>query len=251
MAGGNLIFVEAPVQLGAKLSEWHLVHILETNSTQWINFYFPSKEVFMYRVTILACSVFLLLGSTVFADDDVSFLNFTLVDPLPESVIGGPVDDTEVELERIDGGVVIEGETSELLPGHAYTIWALVYNDPDGCNGECDIFDDMGSNSEFSALWSGIGFVADEDGKAEFEAVLMEWDPAGEVLMGDGLTDAGNAEIHLIVRHHGAAAYDDPDLLEAQLSTFGGGCDEFGCNDVQYAFLVADDDDDDDDNDDN
>ena len=199
MAGGNLIFVEAPVQLGAKLSEWHLVHILETNSTQWINFYFPSKEVFMYRVTILACSVFLLLGSTVFADDDVSFLNFTLIDPLPESVIGGPVDDTEVELERIDGGVVIEGETSGLLPDHVYTIWALVFNNPAGCNDGCQIADDIGPDSGFAALWTGIGFVADEDGEAEFEVVIMEGEPAGEVLMGAGLTDAGNAEIHLII----------------------------------------------------
>jgi len=209
----------------------------------------------MLRFTLLACSVFLLLGTTAFADDDVPFLNFTLVDPLPESIIGEPVDDTEVELERIQGGVVIEGETAGLLPDHAYTIWALVFNNPAGCNDGCQIADDIGPDSGFAALWTGIGFVADEDGEAEFDTVMMEGDPAGEVLMGEGLTDAGNAEIHLIVRYHGPAAYDDPDLLEDQLTTFGGGCVEFGCDDVQYAVLEAerddDDDDDDDDNDDN
>jgi hypothetical protein len=204
----------------------------------------------MSRFSLLACFVVLLLGSSAFADDDVSFLNFTLVDPLPESMIGGPVDDTEVEMERIDGGVVIEGETSGLLPDHAYTIWALVFNNPAGCNDGCQIADDIGPDSGFAALWTGIGFVADDDGEAEFMTVMMENDPAGEVLMGVGLTDAENAEIHLIVRYHGPAAFDYPALLEAQITTFGGGCDEFGCDDVQYARLVADDDDDDDDDND-
>ncbi|MEO2150782.1 MAG: hypothetical protein ABGY15_11440, partial [bacterium] len=203
----------------------------------------------MSRYSLLACFVVLLLGSSALADDDVSFLNFTLVDPLPESMIGDPVDDTEVEMERIDGGVVIEGETSGLLPDHAYTIWALVFNNPAGCNEGCQIADDIGPDSGFAALWTGIGFVADEDGEAEFEAVMMEGEPAGEVLMGAGLTDAENCEIHLIVRYHGPAAYGNPELLEAQISTFGGGCEEFGCDDVQYAVLVADDDDDDDDDD--
>jgi len=204
----------------------------------------------MSRFYPLAFIVVLFLSSSAFADDGVPFLDFTLVDPLPESLIGGPVDDTEVEMERINGGVVIEGETSGLLPDHAYTIWALVFNNPDGCNDGCQIADDIGPDSGFAALWTGIGFVADEDGEAEFETVMMEGDPAGEVLMGAGLADAASAESHLIVRYHGPAAYDDPDLLEAQITTFGGGCDEFGCDDVQYAVLVAEDDDDDDDGDD-
>ena len=86
---------------------------------RWSNFYFSSKEVYVSRFTLIACSVFLLLGTAVSADDDVPFLNFTLADPLPESMIGGPVDDTEVEMERIQGGVGIEGEPPGLLPGHA------------------------------------------------------------------------------------------------------------------------------------
>ncbi|MEC9476712.1 MAG: hypothetical protein VX764_06720 [Planctomycetota bacterium] len=206
----------------------------------------------MPRITIITCLMSLLVGASAVADDDVPFLHFTLADPLPESVIGSPIDDTEVELESFRDGVVIEGETSGLLPYHAYTIWALVFNNPDGCNDGCQIADDIGPDSGFAALWTGIGFVADEDGEAEFETVMLEGEPAGEVLMGEGLTDARDAEIHLIIRYHGPAAFDDPELLEAQITTFGGGCEEFGCDDVQYAILGRSqgDDDDDDDHDD-
>lgn len=201
----------------------------------------------MHRFTILLAVLFFSFTPSVFADDDPPFYQFTLLDPLPESVIGAAIDDTEVELQRIDSGIVIEAETEGLTPYYAYTIWALVFNNPDACVDGCDL-QDMGAEG-FSALWSGVGFVADEDGEAEFTAVMFEGEPAGEILMGDGLTNAAGAEIHLIVRVHGPAAFDDPELLEAQLTTFGGGCDEFGCDDVQYAILdsqVADDDDEDD-----
>jgi hypothetical protein len=52
-----------------------------------------------------------------------------------------------------------------------------------------------------------------------------------------GLTDAASAEIHLVVRSHGSAALDDPAMLEAQTSTFMGGCETLGCEDVQFAVV--------------
>ena len=52
-----------------------------------------------------------------------------------------------------------------------------------------------------------------------------------------GLTDAAAAEIHLVVRGHGPAAIHDPEMLEAQTSTFMGGCETLGCVDVQFAVV--------------
>ncbi len=87
-------------------------------------------------------------------------------------------------------------------------------------------------------MWTGVGLIADEDGELEFEALVIENEPAGEIVTGPGLTDMDNAEIHLFVRSHGPAS-DDPEVLEAQLSQLMGGCDIYGCGVPQYAVLVA------------
>ncbi len=186
---------------------------------------------FSALVTLLALS----FSSLAVASDDFAFHQFFPADPMPESVIGGPIDESEIELERIDQGIVIAAETSGLTPDYAYTVWALIFNDPSACEEGCDL-QDMGADG-FSALWTGVGVIANEDGEAEFESIMFEGEPAGEVLMGPGLANAQGAEIHLILRSHGPAAFDDSELLNDQLTTIGGGCDIFPCEDVQYATL--------------
>ena len=55
------------------------------------------------------------------------------------------------------------------------------------------------------------------------------------IVYGPGLLDAEKAEVHLVVRSHGPAV---DGAFDAQLSTFGGGCDPIDvapCVDVQYA----------------
>ena len=159
----------------------------------------------MSRGLLLAIGFLFWNSSLSFAGDDTPFLHFTLgAEGLPASVIGDPVDDTEVELERFAGGIEIEAETRGLIPFHAYTIWALVFNNPDGCNDDCGIADDIGPNSGFSALWSGVGFVADEDGEAH-----------GFVSGGEGASDAvsfGDASLADEAGVAGAAAGDEPEL---------------------------------------
>jgi hypothetical protein len=189
------------------------------------------------RFPALVALLALSFSSLALASDDFSFHEFVQADPLPMSMIADPIDGSEIELDRISHGVVIEAETSGLTPHYAYTVWALVFNDPAACENQCDLYD-MGVNG-FAALWTGVGVVANEDGEADFEAVMFEGEPAGETLMGPGLVDARRAEIHLIVRSHGPAAFGNPALLNDQLTTFAGGCDAFGCEDVQYATLAS------------
>ncbi|HIF97257.1 MAG TPA: hypothetical protein EYQ54_09580 [Myxococcales bacterium] len=189
----------------------------------------------MIRFPALVALLALSFSSLALASEDFSFHEFAQADPLPASMVGAPIEDSEIELDRIFHGIVIEAETSGLTPHYAYTVWALVFNDPAACEDGCDLHD-MGADG-FAALWTGVGVVANEDGEADFESVMFEDEPAGEILMGPGLVDARRAEIHLIVRSHGPAAFGDSAVLNDQLTTFGGGCEISACEDVQYATL--------------
>ncbi|MDP8927633.1 MAG: hypothetical protein M3O70_03405, partial [Actinomycetota bacterium] len=59
------------------------------------------------------------------------------------------------------------------------------------------------------------------DGVGEFFAYLTEHEALGQVLLGDGLTDAKKAEVHLVIRWHGPPS-GDIDTLKDQLNTLEG-----------------------------
>ncbi|OUU25793.1 MAG: hypothetical protein CBC13_01530, partial [Planctomycetia bacterium TMED53] len=182
------------------------------------------------RLNTIALVIAFFLSSTVFAgDDEMPFRSMLMENS------GAMIEDSEAEMERVDGAVIIEAETEGLQPGHAYTVWAIVYNDPMDCSGRCSMDDDLALESS-SVLWSGVGFVADEDGEAEFEAIMVEGEAAGEILLGEGLTHAENAVVQLVVRGHGPAS-DDPLVLADQLSLFMGGCELNDCVDEQVVTL--------------
>ena len=64
------------------------------------------------------------------------------------------------------------------------------------------------------------GKVIDVDGKATFRGRLPVGDTS-QAIFGPGIVNPMGAEVHLIVRTHGAAI---PGLLEVMLSTPNGGC---------------------------
>ncbi len=78
--------------------------------------------------------------------------------------------------------------------------------------------------------------MTNSNGEGAFSAYLSKDRPLGEVVFGPGLEDTQGAEIHLVVRTHGAA---DTSKLYTQLSTFephpalGGTCE--ACQDHQFA----------------
>jgi hypothetical protein len=155
-------------------------------------------------------------------------------------------------LVRTDTGVSATIDDFQLEPGHAYSVWWVIFNDPEYCSGgvcgEDDIFDEDGNvvlteAADISAL-NATGGVADGAGRAFFEASLPKGDTGPyQVLFGDGLVDPMGAEVHLVVRSHGPALTGD--ALEGQLTTFGGSCTEatggpagadgFVCFDDQFA----------------
>lgn len=165
----------------------------------------------------------------------------------------------ESNLTRTDGMVLASVEAEGLTPGDVYTVWWVVFNNPDACSapgcGEDDIF--AGGNpanglnvAGVEAAGIGVGNatanIAKANGTAEFGARLKRGDtasdhqilfPAGLEFDEDGnpgplLTASGNdAEVHLVIQSHGQAR-GGPQLLE-QLTYVETGCTPF-CEDVQF-----------------
>ena len=148
---------------------------------------------------------------------------------------GGPdIAGASSTLVRNDGGVTMTIHTSGLVPGNAYTVWWIVFNNPAACEGGCGL-DDLTRPDVRASLVYATGHVVGSD-TANFGAWLGVGDtahvlasppsPAGPY----GLEDARKAEIHLVIRTHGPA---DPAYLPAQISSFNGGCPPNTCTNVQ------------------
>jgi len=182
----------------------------------------------------------------------IALLTGTLVVPRPHAVQaessktsvqplvifgGGPViPGTGSILVRTKGGVGMTLHAFGLTPGNVYTVWWAVFNNPKECaTTPCTVADLPNPFVRAVLLW-GSGQIAAEDGTADFGAYRAVQDPTASVLVGSAmaLEEPLKAEIHLVVRSHGAAD-PDPAVLQAQLSTFNGGCPPNTCQNVQTA----------------
>lgn len=181
--------------------------------------------------------------------------------PLHDFATGEPITGTFSMLERSDDAVASRIRTTG-TPGHAMTIWYVIFNEPDNCSdgmcGEDDIFNNgdptQGFNFErinaarISVVYGGDGDVVNPGGRVALDGGLAEGEvPTGSfpVVIGDpddgapvpspvtGLEDAMKAEIHIVLQDHGTA-HEDPELLESQLTGFNTECNP-DCVDVQFA----------------
>jgi len=151
------------------------------------------------------------------------------------------VADASSTLTRNDHGVSFQFRTSELEPGHVYTIWWVVFNNPEACLGEmaCSLEDLLENPDTDAALFWGTGEIADDLGRAHFSGHVFANSPApGEVLFGPDsvLSSVEDAEIHLVARTHGPREpLEDAGLLHEAMTTFGGGCADLdlGPNDCE------------------
>jgi hypothetical protein len=135
-------------------------------------------------------------------------------------------------LTRYNGAVQYNITTNNLDAGAAYTNWWIIWNDPSECNGACDGGDLFIAGN--SILWA-TGRVLDNEGNAQFSALLHENSFPGQVLFGSGLTDAENAEIHVVIQAHGQV---NPTLVYDQTHYEGAGCNPTCVDQQAVAFPV-------------
>ena len=156
-------------------------------------------------------------------------------------------------LHRTNNGITVNYRSTELSPGYAYTLWWVIWNNPEDCGipGEC-ADTDFGS-VEVEVLY-GSGHVVGNNGVGNFSARLNVGDVSGSINALFGLPPAGglqsgntlSAEVHLVLRSHGPAI---PGLINEQIGSYVGGCtdpfaiapfteipDEVGeCGDIEFA----------------
>lgn len=146
------------------------------------------------------------------------------------------VDGAESTFVRTPQGISVTLQTSDLPAGHAFTMWALIFNDPSACgtggchemNGDLDIPGVQGS------VYRVTGHVV---GDVTTFAGLVKVGDAANAFRGPGLLDPYGAEIHLIVRDHGVAGTGD--LLQLQFNDLSPRFCNVACADVQESIHLA------------
>ncbi|MDJ0509299.1 MAG: hypothetical protein QNJ64_08610 [Crocosphaera sp.] len=158
---------------------------------------------------------------------------------------GAPVEGSIGILDRMDDGVAFNIDTVGLTEG-AYTVWWLMYNNPEFCIGPCDIPDLLNIPEIEGSSFYATGGLVDSSGIGSFMAEVAEntvpSNPDQFLFGPDGLLDSFNAEIQVILRYHGPIN-SDPEIAALQTTTFNGGCtlEEgdglFECFDPQIAIF--------------
>ncbi len=144
------------------------------------------------------------------------------------------------KLRRSTDDVCMTVITRDLEPG-AYTNWWVIFNNPDQCGdgsrgfgkGFCSADDLSNPAVEPSIIW-GAGGLVGPDGAGYFNNCIEVGGAPGEIISGQGLLNY-NAEIHVLIRTHDTAAYDNPLVLGEQLTTLAGGCGSLDPSGVERA----------------
>jgi hypothetical protein len=149
---------------------------------------------------------------------------------------GGPgqvlIDGASASIVRTMNGVNLRVETHSLMPGHAYTLWVVIFNEPGQCltaPATCTPNDLFNPAAKPDMLY-GAGVIASGSGSATLAGRTRVGDVSGSVqapvgLLSNGLVDPYGAEIHVVVHHHGQAiAAFMPDMIQS----LAGGCTDSG-----------------------
>jgi hypothetical protein len=145
------------------------------------------------------------------ATDKVGMIDFGNGDPVKG----------HISIDRGTDSVDVNAHLRGLNPGHAFTVWAVIWNSPQNCVGGCGE-DDLGRlGTDNAVIFSGVGGVANGGGNLNGNGTLPS--SGGDGPIPGGVTDVEGAEIHFVVQDHGEAS-DDAAILLLQTTTFEGGC---------------------------
>jgi hypothetical protein len=136
-----------------------------------------------------------------------------------------PTTNDNASLKRGQDWIQVNINTSG-LPAGAYTVWWVIWNKPEYCNGPCDGDDINNAAAENSVFWA-TGGVVQGNGIGNFVARYnigdSRGDEPGQDLINHGGIDPESAEIHNVIKYHGPAS-DDRDVLYEQTHTVFGSC---------------------------
>jgi len=162
-----------------------------------------------------------------------------------------PVSRSHSTLIRTSRGATATMNLAEIRPANVFTLWWIVFNNPQACSARPCLPQDLGNpDTGPSFFGAGSGRVSDEFGHVRLEAGIVAGaglpEDVDDVFFGEGLTAPLTAEVQLVVRDHGNTVdLADDGALEAALSKLlGGGCpfvvtdnpDEHDCREPAIAF---------------
>lgn len=139
------------------------------------------------------------------------------------------VDGAWARLVRNRNGISYSLHAAGLTPGHAYTLWQVVINNPSACADATDtpltctpkdVFRNAAADAQVSYA---AGHVVGESGRTTFTG-SQRVGAIPEGWMADrGLVDPAGAEVHLVVNDHGPAL---PEFMPGMIRTYRGGCSD-------------------------
>lgn len=125
-------------------------------------------------------------------------------------------------LIRRSDGVSFRFQTEDLLPGHAYTLWVVVVNNPDACSAApCPPPQIILNPATNGTVTYGAGGLVGASGQGTFAGSIAAGPLTDGWLAGRGLEDPFGAEIHLVLNDHGVAM---PAYLPGMIQTYRAGC---------------------------
>ncbi len=194
------------------------------------------KKIIFSRLAILGCCIALFTLASVthtFGQSNPVVTIKPVTGFMSQTVIptGGSM------LARTPDGIFMNYHTAGLVTGTVATFWIAVFNTPAGCAvpNACTPADLNNPNAHGAGIYAG-GRIIGADGSATFGGFRAVGDTSGIFLgvFAGGLVSPMTADIHLVVRTHGAAS-SDPAVLNQQLTTFNGGCPPNACANIQQS----------------
>lgn len=178
------------------------------------------------RMIVLLGLLLLVSGLSVAIASEPAQRYTTVVNDISDMDNITPIKGTSAQLVTNDQGATLQVNTTGLTPGHAVTLWWVVFNNPENCSdGVCggdDAFPPPGNTAAGASVSFAGGHVIGGDGQANYGAHLSVGEEAAPWPV--GLLNPRMAEIHFVLRDHGPAI---PEIIEEQISTAGGGCNNF------------------------
>ena len=130
---------------------------------------------------------------------------------------------SSAQLVRNGAGVNISIHTNN-LPEGAYTVWAIIFNNPEFCAGGAGacVGSDLGGGltAVDGSVLRVTGKVINDGDNANFGGHVSKNDTS-EALNGPGLVDPIGAEVHFVIRYHGPVVADE---MPGMIHSVGGGC---------------------------